>query len=934
MYHRSWRSGDHREPPFADLVEAERRFVESEAGRAQLRYWQERLSGELPLLALPIDRPRPAIPSYRVATYRTALTSDPEVLRGLEDLASSAGTTVEVVTFAVARLLLHFYTGQDDVLIGTSIAIGGGDVQAAGGPFRNQVAIRCPVPGDDREPFAALLAAVVLAHASARRHGDYPFSLLVERLKLARDPDRAPVFQCGFAYLDASRDPAADDRGRSILLARSEARTSLPDPRESPWDDAAGLDWQLELVLRVVRSPDGLRLDVQYDPELFDEGTVARMASVYAHLARQVAARPATSIRELELVPEDQREELLGRFNDTRCAEDDADADATINDLFADAVRRFPDRPAVAFQGESLTYAQLDRRVDTLACRLVRLGVRIGEPVALQLEPSLQTMIAMLAVLRAGASYLPIDASLPADRVRYLLEDSGARFLIGGPRATGALAFGGRLVDVDVDFDDDGDGDGGVPDGDARAALPEAGASDGAYLIYTSGTTGSPKGVLIEHRSLVNYVRWFRRRYGIDHSHTAAILTSYAFDLGYTTLWTTILSGGCVHFLHRSTCEDAAAVARYFRDHRVTFIKVTPSLLSALVSSKELDRESCRTLRLIVTGGERVRAADIETIYARCPDVLVVNHYGPTETTIGVTTYPVERAKLAELARRPVIGRPIGNARAYVTTRSLQLLPIGAPGELIIAGRGVARGYLGRADLTREKFIPDPFGSSGTAYRTGDLARWTPEGTLEFLGRIDRQVKLRGYRIELSEIEQVMLRRLGVAEVVVVPQLVGASNPVLCAYHVGGPRRSPSELRATLCEVLPEYMVPAYFIELPALPRTENGKLDARRLPAPSLPPASRPEDLPQSETERVLQRLWSDVLGVDAAALGVSQNFFELGGHSLLMIQIIAEIDHRFGRTVQIPAFYREGTIRALAAILDAGLGPEPRSNLPGGAS
>jgi surfactin family lipopeptide synthetase B len=764
-----------------------------------------------------------------VTTYRAALTSDPEVLRGLEDLASSTGTTVEVVTFAIARLLLHFYTGQDDVLI-----------------------------GDDREPFTALLAAVARTHVEAPRH---------ERLN--------------------------------------------------------------EIVLRVVRSETELLLDVQYDPELFVEGTVARMAGVYAHLAQQIAARPGTSIRELELVPEDQRAELLGRFNDTSCSGGDVDADATINDLFADAVRRFPDHPAVAFQGSSLTYAQLDRRVHVLAHRLVRMGVRIGEPVALQLPPSLQTMIAMLAALRAGASYLPIDADLPPDRIRYLLEDSGARFLIGGPRATGALAFGGRLVDVNVDTDVGGDG--GVPDGDARAALPEARASDGAYLIYTSGTTGSPKGVLIEHHSLVNYVRWFRRRYGIDDSHTAAILTSYAFDLGYTTLWTTILSGGCVHFLHRSTCEDAAAVARYFRDHHVTFIKVTPSLLSALISSKELDRESCGTLRLIVTGGERVRAADLETIYARLPDVLVVNHYGPTETTIGVTTYPVERTKLAEFARRPVIGRPIGNARAYVTTRSLQLLPIGAPGELIIAGRGVARGYLGRDDLTCEKFIPDPFGSSGAAYRSGDLARWTSEGTLEFLGRIDRQVKIRGYRIEPSEIEQVMLRRLGVAEAVVVPQLVGARAPVLCAYYVGGPRRAPSELRASLWEILPEYMVPAYFIELPALPRTENGKLDVRRLPEPSGGPVGRPEDLPRTETERVLQRVWSDVLGVDTASLGVSQNFFELGGHSLLMIQIIAEIDNHFGRTVPISTFYREGTIRALATILDVGL---DAANPPGGAS
>jgi surfactin family lipopeptide synthetase B len=796
--------------------------------------------------------------SARGALHRTALALGPAVLRGLDDLARSTGTTVEIVALALARWLTSLYTGQDEIVFGNAI-----------------------VPRDNRESFTAFLSAVGRAQATAG-------------------------------------DPAGDP-------AEVAAGVTGPSP-------------QLEIMLQVVRDPDELRLDVHHDPERFDEGTVARMAGVCAHLARQVAARPSSPIRELELVPEDQRAELLERFNDSSF--DEGDAGAAVDDLFDDAVRRFPDRPAVAFQGSSLTYAELDRRVRALARRLVRMGVRAGEPVALQLPPSLQTPIAMLAALRAGACYLPLDPALPAERARFLLADSGARILIADPQATGAHAFDGQLVELGADGD---------PLGDPAAELPRPRATDAAYLIYTSGTTGHPKGV------------------GVDHTHTAAILTSCAFDLAYTTLWTTLLSGGCVHFLPRATCEDPAAVARYLRDHRVTFIKVTPSLLGALVASKALDRDACATLRLIVTGGEPVRPADIEALYARCPGVLVVNHYGPTETTIGVTTYPVERARLAGFARRPVIGAPIGNTRAYVATPSLQLLPLGAPGELIIAGCGVARGYLGRDELTRERFIPDPFGAPGAAYRTGDLARWTPDGTLELLGRIDRQVKIRGYRVELAEIEQVMIRRLGMAEAAVLLRPGGASSPILCAYHVGGPRLAPTELRASLLEVLPEYMVPACFIELPALPRTANGKLDAARLPAPhgaghlaSPAPASQPEDLPRTETERILQHLWAGVLGLDAAALGVSQSFFELGGHSLLMIQLIAEIDDRFGRTVPIPAFYREGTIRALAQILDADTGtgadatasadatadadaganasadpgPEPRPAPPGGAA
>jgi surfactin family lipopeptide synthetase B len=447
--------------------------------------------------------------------------------------------------------------------------------------------------------------------------------------------------------------------------------------------------------------------------------------------------------------------------------------------------------------------------------------------------------------------------------------------------------------------------------------------SDAAYVIYTSGTTGQPKGVVIEHGSLASYALWLASRYGVAEDAVAALLTSYAFDLGYTTLWTTILAGGCLHLPPRSTCEDPGAVARYLRDHGITFLKVTPSLLSALLTSREIDRAHGASLRLIVTGGERIRAHDVAALYARLPGVLVVNHYGPTETTIGVTTHPVDRDRVDELARRPVIGRPIGHARAYVTTRSLQLVPRGAPGELIIAGRCVGRGYLGRDELTRERFIPDPFRPGDRAYRTGDLVRWTPAGALEFLGRIDRQVKIRGYRVELAEIEHVMIQRLGVVDAVVIERRAGDAGAALCAYYVGGPPRQGAELRAALSAVLPDYMVPASFVEVPALPRTENGKLDVRRLPEPSAPPAASSADAPATETERALARMWAEALGIDAAALGVGQNFFELGGHSLLMIQLIAQIDSYFGRTVPIPAFYQEGTIRALAQILDADAAP-----------
>jgi len=594
-----------------------------------------------------------------------------------------------------------------------------------------------------------------------------------------------------------------------------------------------------------------------------------RCAEVYAHLLSQL---PATPFEELDFVPPAHRAQLLAW-----AAPRVAVPEATIDELFIASVRAFPDHPALTSHGDTLSYAELDRRVDRLARHLVARGIAVGDRVAILLRPSSEAIVAMLGALRAGAVYVPIDVDLPRQRIDYILRDSGAKYVI----------------------------DGAEPD-DAQATLPRVGSRDGAYLIYTSGTTGEPKGVLVEHRSLVNYVVWFRERYGIDSSHRGALLTSFAFDLGYTTLWTTLLSGGHLHVLADSL--DVTAIPAYFDQHGITFIKVTPSLLSALLATRGFER--CESLRLVVTGGENVRPDDIATLYARCPGVLAVNHYGPTETTIGVTTFPIEDVRA--FARRPVIGRPIGNVKAYVASANQQLLPIGAIGELLIGGDALARGYHQREELTRAKFIADPFASSGYVYRTGDLVRWTDEGTLEFLGRIDRQVKIRGYRVELSEIERVMLRQLPVREAIVLDRVVGDA---LCAYYVGDTDLDDAETCATLAAVLPDYMIPLYYVRIPAIPRSANGKLDASALPAPGWESADEP---PQSQTEQVLRELWSDVLGVEAACISVSQNFFELGGHSLLMIQLIAEIHDRFEKTVPMPLFFEEGTIRALATFLD----------------
>jgi surfactin family lipopeptide synthetase B len=616
-----------------------------------------------------------------------------------------------------------------------------------------------------------------------------------------------------------------------------------------------------------------------------------------------------------------------------------ASIDATIDELFATCVGAFADRPAVTSRGHTLTYAELDRRAAALARHLARAGVERGDRVAIWLESSIDVVVAMLGALRAGAAYLPIDPGQPAERVQYLLDDSGAAALIARAGDVAALSFAGLTIDPAQPGElDAGSGE--------PVSLPALTSRDSAYLIYTSGTTGRPKGVLIEHRSLVHYVSWFRQRYGIDPSHTAALLTSHAFDLGYTTLWTTLLCGGHLHLVAEALRIDVPATVRYLGEHGISFLKVTPSLLSALLSSSAFTAARCAGLRLLVTGGEPIRPRDIERLYERFPEVLAVNHYGPTETTIGVVTHPIARAALADFAGRPVIGRPMGATTAYVVTPELRLVAKDEVGELLIGGPGVGRGYHGRDELTREKFLPDPFapegpsGRPGTVYRTGDLARWTAEGTLELLGRADRQLKIRGYRVEPAEIEQVVLAWFDVQEAVVVVRELGSAGDadaasdagagagqVLCLYYVAPTGIPDAQLRARLTEALPEYMVPAACIAVASLPRSPNAKLDVAQLPAPSVALAqglagapARSVVPPASEAERTLLAMWSSLLGLPAETMGVARNFFELGGHSLLMIRLLAEIEDTFGVEVPVTVFFAEGTIRAVAQAIAEG--------------
>lgn len=704
----------------------------------------------------------------------------------------------------------------------------------------------------------------------------------------------------GVATLADLAKRCASAAGATVRSSEPVALAITHDP--TAWPPA------IELGLRYTQSSDHLTV------ELVDEratglhrgrsARLARMIERFAHHWVRVPQPLATG----ELIDASERTALLALAEPSGAPSASQPAsDTTICDLFRAAVAHSGDREAVVCGDRAISYRELADRVDALACYLVARGITPGAPVAIALEPSIDVAVAMLGILEAGGCFVPIDPALPASRVRDILDDSGARFVIGAAAATPLR--GGEIIELAA-----------VPPVSGRPLRPAVGAHSPAYLIYTSGTTGAPKGVIVEHHSLVNYVTWIAERYQFVATDRAGLMTSHAYDLGYTTLWTALLTGATLDIFPQPTREDVAAMINYIADHRLTVLKVTPSLLSALVTARAFDQPRCASLRLIVSGGEPVRASDVAEIYDRLPAVLVVNHYGPTETTIGVATHPIERDGLAAFAARPTIGAPIGNARMYITDDQLRLVPAGAIGELVIGGRPVARGYHRRDELTAARFVADPYVSGGTVYRTGDLARWTPDGTIELLGRRDGQVKVRGYRVELADIEHA-LHRIGVGDAVVIARADASDSRVLCAYCAGVAPAQFGELRGQLAELVPSYMVPTHWIAVAALPRTPNGKLDLAQLPPPTTTTdrdstTARPPVA--TATERVVADLWSELLGIAAPELVADHNFFELGGHSLLVLQLLAEVDNRFGRSIEIPAFFRDATIRALATMID----------------
>ncbi|KPI17963.1 amino acid adenylation domain protein [Actinobacteria bacterium OV450] len=854
-----------------------------------LTHWATVLDGLPEELALPADRPRPAVAGHRGALVEAR--TDAAAHAGLAALARSArATPFMAVQAAFAALLTRLGAGTDLPL---GCPVDGRDDEALTdlvGLFVNTLIVRADTSGDPT--FTEVLGRVRTAALETYAHQELPFESLVERLNPARSPARHPLFQVAVsAQRGEPRTPAFAGLRAEVEAVRTDtAKFDLTLEVEELHDPATG-------------QPRGLALGLEYASDLFDGATARRLLDRLVHLIGAVVREPGVPLSAFDVLLPGERADLLEHWQGATVAPDAR----TVHGAFEERAAAHPGRPAVVCAGRETTYGELDARADRIAGRLRALGVRPGESVAVLMDRSADLVAACLGILKAGAAYLPLDARAPRARTEAVLTAAGAAVLVTDVPDGEPVPAGPRHVLRP-------DGRPATEAGTAGSVGPSGpgGHADAlAYLMYTSGSTGTPKGVAVSHREVVALATDRRWRGG---AHERVLFRSpHAFDASTYELWVPLLNGGLVVVAPPGEL-DVDALARLMSEEKVTGTFLTATLFNVLA-----DRclPALGTLHEVMTGGEAASPAMVRRVREACPRTTVTNAYGPTETTTFAATFAVGPGQEAPTGQVP-IGRPLDGTRLHVLDERLALVAPGVIGELYIAGAGLAQGYLGRAGLTAERFVACPYGPPGSRmYRTGDLARWNADGQVEYLGRADRQVKIRGLRIDPAEIEHVLAAHpaVGQAAVTVVDT---AAGPALAGYAVpaeGTPAPDPRELREHLRARLPDYMVPATLTLLDSFPVTANGKTDLAALPVPGPATAgtagARQE--PRTDDERAVCAIWEKVLG--AAHIGVHDSFFDLGGHSLLATQLLAEVRDRFGAAITIRQFFTGPTVAELAA-------------------
>ncbi|MEJ6479888.1 non-ribosomal peptide synthase/polyketide synthase [Nostoc punctiforme UO1] len=910
---------------YADFAIWQRNWLQGDVLQSQLSYWQQQLANAPALLSLPTDRPRPSMQTFAGAYQQFALSK--ELTDKLTQLSQQQGVTLFMTLLAAFDTLLYRYTGTEDILVGSPIANRDrSEIEGLIGFFLNTLVMRTNLAGNPS--FSELLGRVREMAMDAYSHQNLPFEMLVEALQPERDLSHTPLFQVMFVLQNAPISQQLELTGLTVSPLVVKSTTT-----------------KFDLTLAMENTATGMVGMWEYNTDLFDASTIERMTGHFLTLLEGIIANPEERISQLPLLTEFEQHQLLVEWTDTQV---DYPLDKCIHQLFEEQVQRTPDAVAVFFEDQQLTYQQLNSRANQLAHYLKSLGVGADVLVGICVERSIEMVVGLLGILKAGGAYLPLDPEYPTERLHFMLEDAQVSVLLTQQKLLDRLAqHQAKLVCLDTDWQL-------ISQSSQDNLITETQATNLAYVIYTSGSTGQPKGVLIAHQGLLNLVFWHQSAFKITTLDKATQLAGTAFDAAVWELWPYLTAGASIYLVKSEFLSSLVKLRDWLISKQIT-ISFLPTPLAQELLSLEWPTESL-ALRTILTGGDKLHQYPSDLVPFQ-----LVNNYGPTENTVVTTSGLVVAKEQDQIS--PSIGRAIANTQIYILDSNLQPVPIGIPGELHIAGVGLAKGYLNRPDLTTEKFIPNPFkrsreageqGSRGAKilpnsqslvpsprlYKTGDLARYLPDGNIEYLGRIDNQVKIRGFRIELAEVEALLGQHDDVQICCVIAREETSGNTCtersrskrLVAYVVPHlqmtcterSRSTPTtdELRQFLDDKLPGYMVPSVFVMLESLPLTPNGKVDRRALPAPDLQQELSNYVMPNTEVERIIAGIWQKTLEVEK--VGIYNNFFELGGHSLLLVRINQQLQEKFGLEVSIVDMFNYPTIHRLSQYLSTKLNKE----------
>lgn len=847
-------------------------FFNTEALKKQEKYWLEIFKNGIPALNLPTDYYRPLVQSF--CGDKVDFKLDRTLFDNLNKRSAEAGTTLFMYMISAFNVLLHKYTGQEDIIIGSPVeGRKHKDLDNLAGMFVNTLALRNYPKAD--KTFEQLLKEVKENSLNAYANQDYQFDKLVDVLDIERDMSRNPLFDIMFDFQTVKSTEVEMAGLRLIPYEYGKMTTNF------------------DIVLHIIASNDALSCSFEFCTELFRKETVARMAKHYLNILDVIVSQPEIKLSDIEMILEEEKQLILGNFNDTGT---EYPADKTIHQIFEEECRKAPNNIALVCGNRQLTYGELSKKSNQLAKVLRIKGVVRESIVGIMAESSIEMAIGIIGILKAGGAYLPIDPDYPADRIGYMIGDSGANIMLVQNHLQDRFGFKGEILDLDAldSYSED------------HISIDNVNTPDDlAYIIYTSGSTGKPKGVMVEHK---NVIRLVKNTNYIEFKQNDRILKTGAlvFDASTFEIWGALLNGLRLYLVDESTIIDPIKLESALKEYQITTLWLTSPLFNQL-SQQRIELFS--SLKNLLVGGDVLSPKHINRVREMYKDLRIINGYGPTENTTFSVCFEINDSYEQNIP----IGKPISNSTAYILDKNRKLQPIGVEGELCVGGDGVGRGYINQQERTQEKFVSDPFLKGGRMYLTGDSARWLPDGNIEFLGRKDNQVKIRGFRIEIGEIEEQILRHKLIKEAMVTSNKDLSDIKYLIAYFVADEELKVNEIREFLCAKLPDYMIPSYFIQLDRLPLTINGKIDHKSLPKPEVNiNKAALYDAPANDTEIKLVGIWQEILGVDG--IGTNDNFFEMGGHSLRAAILISRIRKEINAEISLKDVFANPTVKGLA--------------------